>query len=320
MLIILGSGRSGTTWLAKMFDSHPDVAYLHEPDSVLRNHDLPFLPDRGALDNHTKNAAAYLTALQEVRSPKAVAHLPQFPKSYRTGGRACLRRLAANVSKAVAKLPLGAEQRISLPDLFDDNKAPSALVMKSVNSLCRMALFERANPTARFIHIIRHPAGVVSSLLRSRAAGADMANAYLPSIFQLPEASHYRFTYNEMVSRPLCDQLAFSWMVHNDKASLDMEQSSRYRTIVYEDLCTDVASRLKPLFSFAGLDWQSNVEEFIRSLKRNKNYQPSYFDILRPPTVSMNQWRQKLTADQIAAIQEITAEARSAPVRAAAQF
>ncbi len=320
MLIILGSGRSGTTWLAKMSDSHPDAAYLHEPDSVLRNHKLPFLPDRTALDVHKSEAAAYLTALQKVRTPKAVAHLPHFPKSYRTGTRACLRRITANISKAVTKLPLGAEQRLSLPDLFDDKKAPSALVMKSVNSLCRMALFERAHPTARFIHIIRHPGGVIASLLRSRPVGTDMAHAYLPSVFALPEVAHYPVSYDDMASRPLCDQLAFSWMVHNDKASLDMAGSDRYRPIIYEDLCTDVSNRLSALFTFADIDWQSNVEAFIQSLQKNKNNHPSYFDIMRPPTASMNRWRQKLTANQIASIQDITSMARAAPVRAAAQF
>src|SRR5690349_19178518 len=29
---ILGAPRSGTTWLGKIFDSHPSVLYRHEPD------------------------------------------------------------------------------------------------------------------------------------------------------------------------------------------------------------------------------------------------------------------------------------------------
>jgi hypothetical protein len=32
LILILGLPRSGTSWLGKVFDSHPDVAYLHEPD------------------------------------------------------------------------------------------------------------------------------------------------------------------------------------------------------------------------------------------------------------------------------------------------
>jgi hypothetical protein len=33
-VLVLGSPRSGTTWLAKIFDSHPGVLYRHEPDQL----------------------------------------------------------------------------------------------------------------------------------------------------------------------------------------------------------------------------------------------------------------------------------------------
>ncbi len=34
-ILVVGAPRSGTTWLAKIIDSHPDVLYRHEPDEVL---------------------------------------------------------------------------------------------------------------------------------------------------------------------------------------------------------------------------------------------------------------------------------------------
>ena len=33
-ILVLGYPRSGTTWLAKIFDSHPDILYRHEPDEL----------------------------------------------------------------------------------------------------------------------------------------------------------------------------------------------------------------------------------------------------------------------------------------------
>jgi Sulfotransferase family len=33
LILVLGAPRSGTTWLGKIFDSHPDVLYRHEPES-----------------------------------------------------------------------------------------------------------------------------------------------------------------------------------------------------------------------------------------------------------------------------------------------
>src|ERR1700712_4231116 len=49
MIFIFSSPRSGSTWLAKAFDSHPDTLYLHEPDIVDRGSDLlPHWFDRDA--------------------------------------------------------------------------------------------------------------------------------------------------------------------------------------------------------------------------------------------------------------------------------
>jgi hypothetical protein len=32
-ILVFGLPRSGTTWLGKIFDSHPETLYRHEPDS-----------------------------------------------------------------------------------------------------------------------------------------------------------------------------------------------------------------------------------------------------------------------------------------------
>lgn len=56
IVLILGAPRSGTSWLAKMFDSHPDVLYRHEPDTVRRAEDLPWTcePDQISQDPGTR--------------------------------------------------------------------------------------------------------------------------------------------------------------------------------------------------------------------------------------------------------------------------
>jgi hypothetical protein len=34
VILVLGSPRAGTTWLAKIIDSHPNILYRHEPDEL----------------------------------------------------------------------------------------------------------------------------------------------------------------------------------------------------------------------------------------------------------------------------------------------
>jgi len=320
MLLILGTGRSGTTWVAKLFDSHPDVFYLHEPDSIRRNHDLPFTPDRADIPGLTTAAATYLETLKTVRTPKATAHQPQFPKSYRSGLRATFRQQLTLAAKGATRFPGISDTMIALPDLFDRCKTPSLLVIKSVNSLCRTSLFAAADPAAKFLHVIRHPAAVIASRLRARNVGIDMTESYLPALFALPEAQLYPFTHDDMATRPLAAQLAYSWMIQNDKAAIDADDEDRIRTVIYEKLCTDVAGGLQPLFAFAGLDWTGEVTAFVERLESAKTSQVGYFDILRPPTASLYKWRTELSSDDISAIAEITQHARHEHVIRAARF
>ena len=60
MILLLGSPRSGTTWLGKLFDSHPNTLYLHEPDSVLVNRKIPFQVQVDETDHYLGQASDYL--------------------------------------------------------------------------------------------------------------------------------------------------------------------------------------------------------------------------------------------------------------------
>jgi len=43
IILVFGMPRSGTTWLGKIFDSHMDLIYLHEPDSEIKLKGIPLL-------------------------------------------------------------------------------------------------------------------------------------------------------------------------------------------------------------------------------------------------------------------------------------
>ncbi len=83
-VFIIGGARSGTTILAKLLDSHPDVLYRHEPDSILVNTEIPFLPRREELETYLAPARHYLDALRHVRATKVSGQRPVFDKTYRS--------------------------------------------------------------------------------------------------------------------------------------------------------------------------------------------------------------------------------------------
>lgn len=88
--MIIGARRSGTTWIGKIFDSHPDVLYRHEPDLALSESRLPYVVDVSQVEACAGIAAAYGERLTRESTLKAVGQLPVFPKSYHSPGRRCV--------------------------------------------------------------------------------------------------------------------------------------------------------------------------------------------------------------------------------------
>ena len=82
MIFLIGSARSGTSWLAKIFDSHPDVIYRHEPDSIVVSYSIPFFPDPEEMESLIPETRDYFTKLLNVRQLKSAGSLPVFNKNY----------------------------------------------------------------------------------------------------------------------------------------------------------------------------------------------------------------------------------------------
>lgn len=110
VILVVGTPRSGTTWLAKIIDSHPDVLYRHEPDETLPGPPsltgaaLPALLSRWAADRHARS----------------VTKQPFFPKSWQPGWARTLRTVFAGAASAASRLPAPLDRcgRLQIPDLM----------------------------------------------------------------------------------------------------------------------------------------------------------------------------------------------------------
>src|ERR1700712_3636289 len=92
-ILVMGAPRSGTTWLAKIIDSHPDVLYRHEPDAMLPG-PSPLTPE--ALPGLLADWAAD-------QSLRSAAKQPFFAKSWQPGWARWLRTLLAFGTGAAAR-------------------------------------------------------------------------------------------------------------------------------------------------------------------------------------------------------------------------
>ncbi len=309
MILILGSGRSGTTFLAKLFDSHPNVLYRHEPDSILVDSTIPFQPKGDELGRFLPAASRYLQRLATVRSPKVAVHVPLFPKRFRSTGGQKLHDVLSLCAKALARAP-GMERRLRVPDLVRETQEAPRYVIKSVNSLNRARLFSDARETLRIVHIVRHPCGVVASQIRGARLRLMNPTVFFDSLFRMENTARYGLTRDDMERRSFEEQTAFQWMITNDHVFGEMADHPRYRMVRYEDLCLDTARVTAELFEFCGLEKNAQTDAFVSQLEEQAQGDASYFSVMRSPKKAVYKWKEELEPDQIERVIAITSRSR----------
>jgi hypothetical protein len=311
MILIVGSPRSGTTWLAKLLDSHPVTLYRHEPDSVLPPLDIPAFVLEEEVPAYRARAAEYLGKIVDVRNIKANGSLPMFPKAF----RGCLRQAAYRgcvYGVRLAALALGYRafvRRVRVPDLIPDHaRRDIQYVVKSVQSLNRSRLFLEADPRLKLLYIIRHPCGFVSSLLRGVRSGAMRANVFPDQLARLPEAAKYGLTEERIRGMALERQLACRWMLTNERTLNETRGMENWRLVFFEELCREPLTVTREVMAFCGLSWTAETEAFIRRLEALPERRERYYQVMRSPRIQAQKWKSEMTADQIGAVLELVGD------------
>lgn len=301
-VFIIGSGRSGTTWLSAIFDSHPDTLLIHEPDEIRSDRRVPFNPGTGDIAHGRQDAADYAGELAGVRALRAVQKQPFFKKTYRRPAAEALRR-GLIFALAAAEKPLGRVlplNRIQIPDLA---AMPPQLVAKSVISVARLPLFAAAMPDTRFIHILRHPAGVTASRLKGAKIG-KMPPARLPlDQLRLPLAEESGLTQEHVAEMGDVERSAWSWALTNDFALRACEGLPNVFVLRYEDLCEDPMAVSRSLLDWTGLGWHPQVDAFVGLSLKAQGDSRDYHGVVRDPKVVVHRWKQTMAAEDVAAIE-----------------
>jgi hypothetical protein len=301
VLLILGAPRSGTSWLAKIFDSHPDVLYRHEPDTVLRTWDLPWMCPRADVPLYVDTARVYLRQLLETATLKTAGSQPMFPKRFESTPVRLLRAGIIHALQAadLLKLPRNAIRTARIPDFLDLDRHPDLrVVIKSVSSRGRARLFAEALPGAKIVFILRDPWGQVASMQRGSALGKFEDKVPVAELLETEQAARYGLTEARFAALPPIEQFAWNWAILNEKAIDDLGGLDRVRLLKYHDLCEHPMEQARSLLDFAGLGWDPQTEAFLR---RSTSYggPDRYYAVFRNTAAALYRWRQDLSrADQ----------------------
>lgn len=303
--LVMGLGRSGTTFLAKLIDTAPQVLYRHEPDALLPT-DLPFFCDRDQISAHLPTARDYVCAMADCRLWKSNGTRPLFAKSYRSSLANLTYRMMVLSSKIGRRLHLPVGR--SMPDLVQTQQHDVLYLIKSVSALGRAQLFSQAVPNMASVHIVRHPCAVYASLQSGRKKGLMRTKIRVEPLFDQPESARYPFTREEIARATFEEQVAYRWMLTNDKAAVDMANSSRYLRIGYEDLCTDIGQMTHRIFDHLNLPIGGQTRRFIDEISNpsvNGTNGVGYFDVKRSIGSAIDKWETQLEQGAVERIRAV---------------
>jgi len=291
-IVIFGMPRSGTSWLGKMFDSHPDVQYLHEPE-LARPSALPVFantdPEALAL------AGEELARWQGARDIRTNGTRPIFRKRFESRARYALRTAQIYAGKALGRISRRFAHAGPVVAPFSGD--PPYRVVKTINLLGRAQVIMQIAPDLRALHLLRHPGGYIASVLRGLPlfgeAAARSALSY-DAIVRSPLGREEGLTPERLEAMAPVERLAWKWLAFNDAAYLVFESSSRAVIVRYEDVAKAPRESMKDLFTRLELPWDGAVDAFIATSTQGRGDE-GYYVVKRDPEKAAQRWRDEIT-------------------------
>lgn len=268
---VMGSSRSGSTWLLRMLTDHPDVVGIDDPH--LGHHLGVWRPLPLAWAVGTERPA--LKTLTEVKGDKDGYF---FADRYRDAWMPALRDLV--------RARFGAQ--------IDDAKATPAptVVVKEPGSHAADLILS-AFPDSRLIFLLRDGRDVVDSWL----------DAYQPDSWAMDEGA---FPVAPEARGPLVEWLSAVWVYRTRgvRKAYDEHDRERRALIRYESMLADPAAELARAFETLGL--RADNAQAIARRHAFESLSPSQRGPLREVrAASPGGWRTNLTAAEKRAMHEI---------------
>jgi len=322
LVFILGTQRSGTTWLANIFDSHPACLHYYEP----------FAPEYGVFP-YFPHEFMYLDPPAEVVAARLRHDLPAlierrsrlFDPVYATRRQFLFEAwLMLNIEKwthrARVKPPAFATQfkllhlnRIGQQPVVYFPKADpvSTMAIKEVRLYFKAAFLAHAFPDAKFIHIVRHPAAVVGSMINFLQRGRLVEiraniDRFADTILAQPHFASYTPLLERVRSGSQAEKLAAYWMVANETLAADAAAlGARAYPLVYEELATDPLARVADMFAWCGLPMPAATDDYVRESSTSRSDRKTVLDTNRVSATYYRDWVGKAPSEVLNAVEHV---------------
>ena len=254
-LIVVGTGRCGSTFLHRLLAFHEDLGWLSTFNETLPRQQWLSVFSRlyaAPLPRSFKERKAFPKPFEAYRFWEA--YLPGF-------SRRDSPQIPEEIDPAMIGPVLEATRRV-----LRFQGRPRLLV--KVTGWARMAYFDRIYPDARFVFLQRDPRSVVSSWIK--AGWLDVTSQPDTEAWQWGEVpDEYMATWSDLGGGP---QLATALKIRldiDDIAANTARLPGRVHEMTYEALISDPEPTLRELLEFAGLPWTTG---FARTVAETEFY------------------------------------------------
>lgn len=306
MLMCVGMPRSGTTWIAKIIDSHPDILYNHEPDSVSPLSNTPLFCQ--SVNAEQKAEVSRLLNQLPLEHEKCVGKRPFFNKNYRHWITEQCFRLSIFATKVL-------KHNFLLAQRAHKKHKNTRLMFKSIESTGRVKLFLESEPELKTLLIVRCVFGQINSVIKGSSGSQFLDNDYqlsqqeLTHLYNIHGDENY-MTLDEVLALPVIEQLAYKWLVTNEKAIKEAEaMPERAMIISYDALCDDPLAGAKAIFSFLGMPLSEQTQAFVG--ESTSSHDDAFYSVNKNPKMAKSHWQKNITNEQVVAINKMIKGSRA---------
>jgi hypothetical protein len=317
LLLLFGMSRSGTTWLGKILDSHPDALYLHEPDSEIKIKSVPLLVTNDNYSQYRDLICRYCSGILNRCTIRINGKTPFFKKSYLSNSRYAFFKFNLVVAKIIGRINIILPIWNPFKSGFINN---CIFIWKSIESCGRVGLIMDALPECKIIYVIRHPCGQIASVIDGEKSGKFLSTVsniddccMFESLLNSNYARQHNLSIEKIKSMKPIERIAMRWVLYNEQAIEDIEKTSMRAIIVrYDDICKDTVKETKKLFEFAGLSWTDQTKQFIE--KSTLNASDGYYSVFKNPEISMSKWKNSLSREEIEIIKKSVSKSKAGAI------
>lgn len=288
-ILITGSHRSGSTWLGRLLAEADGLHYVHEPFNIVAR--VRWTASRPPQQFHYvchDNEGGWDTELDAVMQLRFPA-LPQAAASIRAGRGRRLARLTRDARRARS---LGERPLI---------KDPIALFSTEW-------LAERHG--LQPVILVRSPVSFVGSLTR-RKWSFDFRHWAEQPLLMDRLLGDYRDQIQAQVDRPgtIVEQAVLQWNVFYSVVERFRAEHPEWLVVRYEDLAAEPGVEIPRLYGQLGLEFGAGQAKLLQEMSSGGDGEGTgAMDLKRDSQAATETWKERLSPDEVAFVEEATAE------------